>query len=918
MDYKTARSVLLPQSKSPSLWYNGTTVADKIYGTSLNEGFQGAGGDTLIGGAGDDTYNIWDANETVVESANGGTDTYNAWFWGAATLPANVENLYLLSSGSTSGTGNSLNNIIVAGTAGATLDGEGGDDVLVGGSGADLFRVEAGNGSDAIVNFTPGTDVIQLINYGITNFAQIQHIATQVGSDVFLNFSNGEELAIRDVNLSDLDGYDFDLAPTPPAPAAGFIEQSGPGADYTTNGWYALNNVWNPGSLVYGQDYSIESIVNTSDPTSGTTFYWSFPVVTDASPTIRAFPEVIFGPAPLAGGEKSTDIPGTLPVQLSTINNASIDYNVSYTGNTAGFDVAYDIWLTNKENGGPSSISNEVMIWLHAGDVTPYGDLVGTYSDGTISADIYHSGTYTAVVLNQDSTQGTIDLSGLFKTLENLGIVSSSEYLSSIELGAEVVSGSGSLTINDLDINIATKNADGSTSDMAITGTGTTISQEAAATASTGNTNEIRYDPSQYVIDGGAGSNKTLLLNTGATVDLGNYSTSQVPGGQPYVTGFANVDASGSTQAVTLNGSPYANILTGGSGNDTLLGGAGDDTLNGGAGNDYLDGGAGSDWLNGGDGDDRIVYDPNDYGINGGDGNDTLILNQGATVNLGNYSTSQVPGGQAYVTGFENVDASGSMQAVTLNGSPYANILTGGSGNDTLLGGDGDDTLNGGAGNDYLDGGAGSDWLNGGDGDDRIVYDPNDYGINGGNGNDTLILNQSATVDLGNFSTSQVPGGQAYVTGFENVDASGSTQAVTLNGSQYNNFLTGGSGNDTIFGGGGYDILTGGGGNDTFVFDLGSLNGIATIEDFNPTHDIILLDDASFAGSSTSQLDANSFEIGSQATTASDRILYNSSTGALSYDPDGNGAQQAVQFATIGTNLNLTAANFEINAHAPT
>ena len=43
-----------------------------------------------------------------------------------------------------------------------------------------------------------------------------------------------------------------------------------------------------------------------------------------------------------------------------------------------------------------------------------------------------------------------------------------------------------------------------------------------------------------------------------------------------------------------------------------------------------------------------------------------------------------------------------------------------------------------------------------------------------------------------------------------------------------------------------------------------------------------------------------------------DRIIYDSSTGALSYDPDGTGSAAAVQFAELSPDLALTYRDFLI------
>jgi serralysin len=59
-------------------------------------------------------------------------------------------------------------------------------------------------------------------------------------------------------------------------------------------------------------------------------------------------------------------------------------------------------------------------------------------------------------------------------------------------------------------------------------------------------------------------------------------------------------------------------------------------------------------------------------------------------------------------------------------------------------------------------------------------------------------------------------------------------------------------------------------------------------------------------------LAAAAFTTGAAATDGAHRIIYDSSTGALLYDPDGNGVAAAVQFAQLATGLSLTENNFQV------
>ena len=134
----------------------------------------------------------------------------------------------------------------------------------------------------------------------------------------------------------------------------------------------------------------------------------------------------------------------------------------------------------------------------------------------------------------------------------------------------------------------------------------------------------------------------------------------------------------------------------------------------------------------------------------------------------------------------------------------------------------------------------------------------------------------------------------------------GNSLANVIVGNAAANVINGGSGNDT---------LTGGAGADDFRFSttLSASGNVDRISDFSVVADRISLDDAIFsAAGSLGALNAAAFRSGAAAADASDRIVYNPATGQVYYDADGNGAGAAVLFATVGTGLALTAADFFI------
>lgn len=122
-----------------------------------------AGADTMAGGLGNDVYHVDNAGDTIVENANGGSDTVHATI--GYTLGANVENLVLDGAAGINATGNALGNALVGNAGNNILNGKGGLDTLTGGGGQDIFRFDFAIGAgtlDSISDFSVGQDMIEL------------------------------------------------------------------------------------------------------------------------------------------------------------------------------------------------------------------------------------------------------------------------------------------------------------------------------------------------------------------------------------------------------------------------------------------------------------------------------------------------------------------------------------------------------------------------------------------------------------------------------------------------------------------------------------------------------------------------------------------------------------------------------------
>jgi Ca2+-binding RTX toxin-like protein len=439
----------------------------------------------------------------------------------------------------------------------------------------------------------------------------------------------------------------------------------------------------------------------------------------------------------------------------------------------------------------------------------------------------------------------------------------------------------------------------------------------------------------------------SLSLSTSAWANVENLT----------LAGNAAINGTGNSSANILTGNSAANVLIGGIGNDTYYVGAGDSVVeNSGAGVDLvvsdvswtlaanvenltLVGSAAIDGT--GNGFDNVFTGNSAANVlTGGIGNDTYYVGAGDTVVENSAAGVDTVISDVSVvlwhfvehltlTGTADLNGTGTTWHNQITGNAGNNVLTGalgndtlngGDGNDTLYGGDDEDTLNGGNGNDVLDGGTGADEMAGGAGDDVYYVDNIDdlVGEAANAGTDLVIASINHT--LGSSVENLILTGSANLTGQGNSSANaiaGNSGNNTLIGAGGNDNITATAGNDRIEGDTGNDTLTGGAGADSFVFDsVAGASNADVITDFEAV-DRLLLDNAVMAAlganGNFSNNDARFWaSAAGTAHDSSDRVLYNTNTGELWYDPDGILSMSRQLIATLQDDPTLLASQISI------
>ena len=216
--------------------------------------------------------------------------------------------------------------------------------------------------------------------------------------------------------------------------------------DRIQDGEYLIeNNTWNIQAAAHF--HWRQSIF--CDPATGSRGWrWDFSGLDDV---LKTYPEIIYGKKSF---ENFTSTTPRLPTPLVT---ARFRLEYEYAAKASGtYNTTTDITFTDSKSAGEKNIRAKLMIWFDHQNV-PFFDtkdvpraLIGGLQH-QVFIDPKHAGAdgkwvFIALLPEGLPPRGELDLTEYFKYLLSVGALKPEWFLSSIEVGSEIASGTGEIT----------------------------------------------------------------------------------------------------------------------------------------------------------------------------------------------------------------------------------------------------------------------------------------------------------------------------------------------------------------------------------------------------------------------------------------------------------------------------------------
>ena len=609
--------------------------------------------DTFVGTSGNDTFQVDDAADVVIEAANGGTDRIYASV--GYTLPDNVEILELdAGAQSLKGVGNTLNNLIEAGAGNDTLDGGIGADTMWGGAGNDSYFVDNANDVVQEISTNAGVDTVYAsVSYQLDWDAAVEKIVLTGTASIDATGSRDNNYIVGNSGANVLTGGDG--ADTLEGGAGNdtyvdilegtvLVEKAGGGTDTV---------VVEAFEYVLAQNF--ENLTISGIGARGTGNAVANLITGDVNDNVL---DGAGGADTLAGGNGNdwyyVDQSGDTIVEL--VGNgtdqvfSSIDWTLSANTDSLTLTGALSI------NGTGNVLDNQLVgndadneLRGGAGADTLLGGQGNDVLNGGLGADSMEGGLGDDTYYVDDANDSVFDYDGtdtvrssvsyqldvLNEDVENLTLI-----------GNAAINGYGNGGLNHI----------------------------------VGNSANNVLDDGGHVagvdtLQGGLGNDRYILRGGGVTSVIlegvnGGTDTVVSSGSATLAANVENLELDDDDNDVLGRGNDLANKIT---------------VLSEGFGNDTLDGGRGADTLIGGRGGDTYVVDNSgDKVVETADGDTDLVQSSVAHTLQDNVENLTLTGTAIYGTGND--------LANVLIGNAAVNMLNGGTGIDTLIGGAGNDT----------------------------------------------------------------------------------------------------------------------------------------------------------------------------------------------------------------------------------
>lgn len=169
---------------------------------------------------------------------------------------------------------------------------------------------------------------------------------------------------------------------------------------------------------------------------------------------VKAYPEVNYGYSPW--GYLNSNL-NTLPKKVNELTNFSANYDAQFINANGRYNLAFEVWMAKSNPPKPSDVTTKIMVWVDYDKTWEFwGDNV---SDVTINCIDYflniahakrnYEWKYISLRMKKPKLKGELDMLPILDYLLENGHISKDDYACNLELGTEIVSGSGKFNLSN-------------------------------------------------------------------------------------------------------------------------------------------------------------------------------------------------------------------------------------------------------------------------------------------------------------------------------------------------------------------------------------------------------------------------------------------------------------------------------------